>query len=138
MRAGSFLAATSLGLLLSTGAGAHTKPRAAKEIVRIQGTAIALEADCAHGLVSLRALGRTIRLCNGKVRRVAVATAATAEDQDLPNTFELQGDRESLAPLATNGEGSRVTVLGEWRPGRRDVFLIALDLCPCDGSDAGH
>ncbi len=131
-RFGSLFAACSIGILLSSGVAAHTKARAAKEIVRIQGTVIAPDAECARGLVALRALNRDIRLCDGEVRRIAVTTVETAEEQGLPTTFEVQGERERLAPLTAASAGHRVTVLGEWRPGRRDLFLIALDLCPCD------
>lgn len=114
---------------------AHTKARAVKEIVRIRGTLSSDPAACADGAVAVLALNRTIRLCAADVRRIAVSTAEVAEQQPLPKTFELQGERPLLARLAAADAGNRVILLGEWRPGRRDLFLFAVDVCPCGDTD---
>ena len=137
-RRASFTVAIAATLALSSGATAHTKSRAAREIVRISGTVLAKDADCDRDLVTVRVANRTVRLCRTEVRRVAVVTVEAAREQPLPDTFELQAERHLLAPLTAAGAGHRATVLGEWRPGRRDVFLIALDVCPCETSTAGE
>jgi hypothetical protein len=126
-----------LGALLGIAAAAprpveaHTKARAIKEIVRIRGTLPSDTAGCADGAVSVLALNKTIRLCGADVRRIAVSTPEIAEQQPLPSRFDLQGERSLLARLTAAGAGNRVILLGEWRPGRRDLFLFAIDVCPC-------
>lgn len=116
--------------------GAHTKARAAKEIVRIRGMLAADPAGCANQSIDVRALGKTMRLCEADVRRIAVSTADVAAQQPLPATFDLQGERPLLARLTAAGDGNRVILLGEWRPGRRDLFLFAVDVCPCGDTGA--
>ncbi len=121
-----------LSLVLATAgiAIAHTKPRPVRELVRIQGTVREAGKECASGTIELQILRRSLTLCKGSVRRLAVATDKVAEDQPLPERFELQGERSELVELQAPA-GTRVTILGEWRPGRRDLFLIAADRCPC-------
>ncbi len=124
-----------VGMTAAVDVDAHTKPRALKEIVRIRGTVLAADAECSTNPLQVRALNRTIQLCESEVQRISVATVDIAADRGLPPAFDLQGERERIAPMIQAVAGHRVVVLGEWRPGRRDLFLLALDVCPC-GPDA--
>jgi len=81
-------------------------------------------------------LNRTLRLCGADVRRIAVSTTEVAEEEPLPATFDLQGERPLLARLTSADAGHRVIILGEWRPGRRDLFLYAVDVCPCGDTES--
>lgn len=133
MRTRCTLAATSLATLLSIAAAAepargHTEERAVREIVHVRGT-VQAAGTCATG-VELRVLNRSVHLCDAAVRRVAVASADVAS-QPTPTSFDVQGDRPLLAPIVGASPGTRVTVLGEWRPGRKDLFAIEIDVCPC-------
>lgn len=133
MRAPSAAAAASLAVLLSVGATAepargHAQERALREIVLVRGT-VQAASTCTPAL-ELRVLNRSVHLCDATVRRVAVAAADTA-DQPSPASFDLQGDRPLLAPALAAAAGTRLTVLGEWRPGRKDLFAIEIDVCPC-------
>jgi hypothetical protein len=58
---------------------------------------------------------------------------------DLPDTppppespLTLQGAREQLRRLRDARRDQLVTILAERRPGSRDLFLLAVDLCPAD------
>jgi hypothetical protein len=128
--AGLAVAALSAIFLPPPCAG-HTKERPLREIVLVRGTSIAADAECAQGLVTLQVMNRTVRLCEGVVRRIAVAAPDIADGASLPASFDLQGERERLAIVTGAPPGTRITVLGEWRPGRKDLFLIEIDACPC-------
>ncbi len=121
-----------VGVTAAAEVGAHTKSRALKEIVRIRGTVLAPDTECSANPLLIRASNRTIQLCESEVQRISVATVDVAADRTLPPAFDLQGERERIAPMIQAGAGMRVIVLGEWRPGRRDLFLLALDVCPCE------
>ncbi len=136
-RLGLIGVAILVGLAAAAEVHAHTKPRALKEIVRIRGTVLAADAECNSNPLQVRVLSRTIQLCESEVQRISVATVDIAADRDLPPAFDLQGERERIAPMIQAVAGHRVVVLGEWRPGRRDLFLLALDVCPC-GPDASE
>ncbi len=138
MRISRFLWAGALvAAWLVSPSAAHTKPRAAKEMLWVRGTVLSdAKATCAGDVVTLRLWNKEVALC-GESRRIAVATAEIAADYEKPLAFDLQGDRATLSPLTTAEPGRRAIVLGEWRPGRRDLFLVALDLCPCE-SGAVH
>ena len=112
-------------------AAAHPKTVAVREIVRLRGTVAAAEGTCAGEAVELRILGKNVHLCDGDVRRIVVASGETADAAATPAAFDLQGEREHMAEISAAATGTRVTLLGEWRPGRRDLFLIDHDLCAC-------
>lgn len=125
------LTAATLVATLPQRAIAHPKERPLREIVLVRGTVIDTATECPDGLLVLRALNRFFRLCAADARRIAVAAPKVAEAEALPGEFDLQGERERLAVLTAAAPGARVTVLGEWRPGRKDLFLIEIDVCPC-------
>lgn len=117
----------------STGA-AHPKTVAMRELVFVRGVVAAAGQECAAPEIGLVVNSQTVRLCAADARRVAVATAEAAGDTTVPTAFAIQGDRERLVQITAAAAGTRVILLGEWRPGRRDLFLIELDLCR--GADA--
>ena len=129
---------TAVVLAFASPTHGHTKQRALKEIVRIQGTVLDADGRCEGEIISIHALNRTFRLCCAEVRRIAVATTKTSGDHAVPAAFELHGERERLFVLSSANSGDRVTVLGEWRPGAKNLFLIALDVCACNPSDEGQ
>ncbi len=124
------IALTAAAIFAAATTSAHTKPRAAKELVRIHGT-IAAGGTCEKAtLVKLAVLGRALQICASDLRRIVVATEEGA-DEPAPTELDLQGERSSLARLRKAQPPQTVSILGEWRPGRRDLFLISLDLCDC-------
>ncbi len=110
---------------------AHTQAVAVREIVRLRGTVATPESSCKESEVSVRALARTLRLCGSEIRRIATAAADIDDQASLPVAFDLQGEREPLALILGASAGTRISILAEWRPGRRDLFLIDADLCAC-------
>ncbi len=110
---------------------AHTKSQAVREIVRLKGRVQTASQVCSDRLVTLRVLNQSVLLCAAEERRVAVATSEIAAGKQLPAKYEMQGERAELYRATTAKAGDRMTVLAEWRPGRRDLFLIALDICSC-------
>ena len=120
-------------LSLSAPVLAHTKARAAREIIRLQGslkTTGSDENECARA-VSLRVLNTSVQICVNEMRQIAVATTEIAKVEVPPAGFEIQGERKDLARLTKLLVSDTVSILAEWRPGRRDLFLIALDVFPC-------
>lgn len=102
---------------------------ATRELLRLQGHK-AEAADCAARAIVLSALGKGEAFCADEYRRLAVATEKPIELEKQPDAIDLQGSRALLARFAKARRDQRITILGEWRPGRRDLFLIDLDLCP--------
>ena len=134
-RPAAWLALTALlagvAVMVAAPLSAHTKSQAVREIVRLKGKVQSADQACADRLVTLRILQQSVRLCAAEERRVAVATTDIAAGLQLPAEYEVQGERAELYRATTAKVGDRMTVLAEWRPGRRDLFLIALDICSC-------
>lgn len=126
--AGSVAAALAI---LSTQSSGHTAERPLREIVLVRGILHASAASCSKSPLALRFLNRTAYLCDAEVQRIAVAAPAVADDESPPPAFDVQGEREQLASLTGAPEGARVTLVAEWRPGRVDLFVIEIDVCPC-------
>lgn len=133
----SAVAAVALACALSAlprSAAAHPKTVAVREIVRVRGTVADGDGKCEGEAIDLRILGKGVRLCGSDVRRIAVAASETADAVPMPSVFEVHGERERLSEITAAAQGTRITLLGEWRPGRRDLFFIDLDLCACGQS----
>ena len=97
-----------------------------REIVWLKGKRAGADAP-----MVLVALGADHRFAVVDLKRFAVADVATPEPGDLERArLVLQGPRELLARLADARPDQTVTILGERRPGRADLFVLALDLCP--------
>lgn len=112
---------------------AHTNPLPIREIVRIRGTVAGPGSPCPATEVSVRVLGKTVRLCGSDVRRIAVASAEKPGEEEMPAVlYDLQGERAQLTQVSGAAPEARISILAEWRPGRRDLFLIDLDICRCD------
>lgn len=120
----------------TTPARAHTKPRAAREIVRVQGTVHAIGLACTNEITTLDILNRNIQFCASETRRIAVTTTDVSPNHTFPTRYSVQGERSELARILAAKAGERLTILAEWRPGRSDLFLIALDVCSCPESGA--
>lgn len=118
-------------LVASSGAVyAHSPaPQVTRELLRLQGHKRE-GAECTGRSLQLSALGKSAAFCADEYRRLAVATEQPVEIEQQPVAIDLQGSRSLLARFGKARSDQKITILGEWRPGHRDLFLIALDLCP--------
>jgi len=79
----------------------------------------------------LVALGADHHFAVAELKRFPVGEDAVAPQGDFERArLTLQGPRELLARFAGARPDQTVTILAERRPGRADLFVIALDLCP--------
>lgn len=119
-----------LAVLLVAGApataAAHSQPPG-REVLRLQGYSGTRPPGFAGTEVALEALGRAHAFYAVEHQRIALEAPA---DTALPDRLVLQGPRQVLARFAAARPEQRVTIVGEWRPGRSDLFVVALDLCP--------
>ncbi len=126
------LAVVALTSFLTGGAAGHSKPRAARELLRLSGVVHMTESSCADQWLTLQVLNQPIGFCAREWQRIAVSTANVDDSQEtLPRRLDVQGERKELARLEKASAKSAVVLLAEWRPGRRDLFLISLDVCDC-------
>jgi hypothetical protein len=79
----------------------------------------------------LVALGADHHFAVTELKRFPLSEAAAAAAGGFERErLSLQGPRELLARFAGARADQTVTILAERRPGRTDLFVIALDLCP--------
>jgi len=118
-------------LIAATTARAHSPavPAGVRELLRVQGHKQD-GGECDGRLIALSALGESAAFCAAEFRRLALATERPVELPEEPTAIDLQGGRALLARFNKARREQKITLLGEWRPGRRDLFLIAVDLCP--------
>ena len=130
-RRGQGVAAALLVAALGAGTARAHSPAApvTRELLRLQGHKQE-GGDCGGRSVLLSALGRSAAFCADEYRRLALATDKPIELEEQPVAIDLQGSRALLSRFTKARREQKITVLGEWRPGRRDLFLIAVDLCP--------
>jgi hypothetical protein len=122
-------------LLLSLGisgtAMAHPKTTpSVREILRLQGHKMSEGGSCEEKALRLAVFGAESILCLGDFRRLALATDQPPELAAEPKKLDLRGERSLLARYVNATSDHQITILGEWRPGRSDVFVITVDLCP--------
>lgn len=132
-RAGLVLAALTALLAGATGAARAHEPQRlnAREIVRLAGTF----GDAPAGVKTVRDVAVTVQ---GRERTLhasdwqvyALVVDQNAPVAPAPDRVTLQGTREDLARIANARPEQRVAVLAERRPGMRELFLLAVDLCP--------
>jgi len=114
--------------VLATGpALAHQPERAVvRELVWLKGRRGGDEAP-----LVLVALGADHHFAVAELKRFPVGEDTVASQGDFERArLTLQGPRELLARFAGARPDQTVTILAERRPGRADLFVIALDLCP--------
>jgi hypothetical protein len=139
-----FHAIGAVGLLalvaLHAGSGstyAHeTAPIRVREIVRVQGWVGAEPPQAAKDAV-VRTADLTVLGESRLLHAIEWRTFRLDEVPDPPpaaptTTFTLQGSRQLLRRVRDVRTDQRVTVLAERRPGSRDLFLLAVDLCPAE------
>lgn len=129
----AFLCALAAATVLGVAGYALAHPKAgpvSRELLRLQGHKLEEGAACGGRSVVLTALGREQVFCADELQRLALATAEPVELEQQIVAIDLQGSRALLSRFAKAHREQKITILGEWRPGRRDLFLIALDLCP--------
>lgn len=79
----------------------------------------------------LVALGADHHFAVAELKRFPVGEDVVAPEGEFERArLSLQGPRELLARFAGARADQTVTILAERRPGRADLFVIALDLCP--------
>ena len=97
-----------------------------REIVWLKGKRAGDEAP-----MVLVALGADHHFAVVDLKRFAVGDVAIPETGALERArLALQGPRELLARFAGARPDQTVTILAERRPGRADLFVLAVDLCP--------
>jgi len=125
------LAAVLAASVCAPPVAAHDMPRTAvRELVRLQGYFLEAGAQAGGETLDVEVQGqvRPFRLVD---RQVFIAVAAAGRPAEAePARLTLQGTRELLARAAQARPGTRVTLLGERRPGSSEIFLAAVDLCP--------
>ena len=106
---------------------AHQPERAVvRELVWLKGRRGGAEAP-----LVLVALGADHHFAVAELKRFPVGEDVTAPQGGFERErLSLQGPRELLARFAGARADQTVTILAERRPGRADLFVIALDLCP--------
>lgn len=121
-----------MGMRGPTDVAAHDTPRTAvREMVRIQGHRVEPGEEASAAIVSLRVHDEVLRF-RVEDRQIFVAVAASGRvSAPEPTELTLRGPRELLARVREAGPEQRVTLLGERRPGGRELFLAAVDVCPC-------
>ena len=130
--------ATWMAILGSTDVAAHDAPRTAvREMVRLQGYRVEPGVDASDTIVSLRVQDEVLRF-RIEDRQIFVAVAASGRiSAPEPRDLTLRGPRELLARVRGAGPEQRVTLLGERRPGGRELFLAAVDVCACAEATEG-
>jgi len=121
----------ALVLAATAPAAAHSPavPAGVRELLRLQGHKQE-GGDCDGRSLTVSALGESAAFCAGEFRRLALATEKPVELPSEPTVIDLQGARALLSRFKKARGDQKITILGEWHPGRRDLFLIAVDLCP--------
>jgi hypothetical protein len=125
--------ATIIGLLLAlcTPALAHPPQRGAPpDLVRLQGYRGAAPAGIETRKVAVNVHGREQPFFAIDLRRFSLVDPGATDAPDLQKAFFLQGGPETLSRFAKARPDQRITILAQWHPGRRDLFVLALDLCP--------
>jgi hypothetical protein len=125
---------TALAFVVAGTAHAHeTQSTRVREVVRAQGY-----------LGSEPGAGTTVRTVEltvlGEPRRLHATEWQSFRLDDLPESqppadtprFVLQGTRQQLRRVRDARRDQVLTILAERRPGSRDLFLLAVDLCPRD------
>jgi hypothetical protein len=125
-------AAVLLALCVARVAAAHApEPKADRELVRLQGyREVRPEGVAIAAQIVLSILGKDHRF-----HLTARQTFQLGEQQDEPalrDRLVLQGERQALARIAAARPNQRVTILADHRPGRSDLFVLTVDLCPSE------
>ena len=109
-------------------ARAHAPEQTQKrEIVRLQGM-VRPDGDAPAGRLTLLALGADHSFAATDRRTFSLgADEPTGPGADR---YALQGPREVLARFAAARPDQTVTILAEHHPGSKDLFVLAVDLCP--------
>jgi hypothetical protein len=120
-----------LAVCLAASAAAHgPEPKVGREIVRLQGYRETPPPGLEIAAVTvLSILGKEHRfhLTARQTFRLAEEEAAAP---GLEDRLVLQGERETLYRIAAARPDQRVTILADHRRGGRDLFVLAVDLCP--------
>lgn len=103
------------------------EPTQKREIVRLQGM-VRPDGDAPAGRLTLLALGADHAFAATDRRTFSLG----ADEPAAPNAdrYALQGPREMLARFAAARPDQTVTILAEHHPGSKDLFVLAVDLCP--------
>lgn len=115
-------------MLCGAGAAVAHQPEHAvvRELVWLKGRRAGDEAP-----LVLVALGAEHRFAVAELKRFPIGDPAAATEGGFErDRLTLQGPRELLARFAGARADQTVTILAERRPGRADLFVIALDICP--------
>jgi hypothetical protein len=132
-RASRRLLAAFAFLVVGT-AHAHEAPSTrVREIVRAQGH---LGGEPSTGAIvrtaELTVLGEPRRLYATEWRTFRLDGLPESEPPSDSAPFTLQGSRQQLRRVRDARRDQLLTLLAERRPGSRDLFLLAVDLCPPD------
>jgi hypothetical protein len=116
--------------LLATAALAHTQRGAPPDMLRLQGYRAAAPAGGNAQELRLTVNGREERFYATELRHFSLVDPRQASEPDTTAPFFLQATPETLSRFSAARPEQRITILAEWRPGRRDLFVLAMDLCP--------
>jgi hypothetical protein len=133
MKAGAIILAAALTAVATAGvADAHKQSAPnVREFVRVQGYRgqQPIKVPVVR-TVELLVLGQQHPFQATTWRRFNLDNTADLSSEEVATQFTLQGDRATLQRFSTARPEQLVTILAERRPGSRDLFVLALDLCP--------
>lgn len=122
------LALVSLLPFCAGPAVAHDAPRAAiRELVRLQGF---VTEEARSDATPVEVNGRVLHFVIEERQVFVAVNAAGASPPPEPPSLVVRGERQLLARLSSARPTQRVTLLGERRPGGKELFLAAVDRCP--------
>jgi len=102
-----------------------------RELVRIQGHRGRQPIDVPLvRAAELLVLGQQHQFQATTWRRLNLDETTDSSSEEVATRFTLQGDRATLQRFSAARPEQLVTILAERRPGSRDLFVLALDLCP--------
>ena len=124
-------ASLALLLLVAATASAHPPQRGAPpDLIRLQGYRGEAPAGVQTRKLTISAQGREQTFFANDLRRFSLVDPGAPADPDTTKPFVLQGSPEVLNRFIRARTDQRITILAQWHPTRRDLFVLALDLCP--------
>lgn len=121
----------ALALALASVASAHPPKRGAPpDLIRLQGYRGEAPKGVETRKLMLSAQGREQPFFANDLRRFSLLDPGATDDPDTSKPFVLQGTPETLNRFVKARPDQRITILAQWHPTRRDLFVLALDLCP--------
>jgi hypothetical protein len=117
--------------LLAGVASAHGPQKGAPpDMLRVQGYRASAPAGAGAQKLTLTVNGRAQDFYATELRHFSLLDPSVTTEPDTAKPFFLQANPTVLTRFASARSDQRITILAQWRPGRTDLFVLAMDLCP--------